>query len=116
MNEMKIKLVMDAQKNITVTNLTTDKNFVISYTDKTITAPNVYQLLNYQLNSTYTIDSNIEEITDENDKTYFSDIITLLNDITTEINDMAENTDDELGEAEEVEENNDNDFLPFERK
>lgn len=103
MNEMKIKLFMDEHNNITITNLTTTANFVISYIDKTITAPSIYELLNYQQNCTYEIESNITDIIKEKEKTYFSDIIALFKDITKEISDMAESIDDE---AEKVMEEN----------
>lgn len=90
MNEMKINLVMDENKNIIVTNLDKGTNFTISYVDKVINALSVYQILNYQLNSIYALNSNISEITDENDRIYFKDIITLLESIISEINEMAE--------------------------
>lgn len=114
MNVMKIKLVMDAQKNITVTNLTSNKSFVISYSDKTVTAPNIYNILDYQLNSTYDIESNVDDITDENDKTYFLDIISLIDNIKNDINDMADTTNENQTETTETDEdtNADDDF-PF---
>lgn len=104
---------MDAEKNITVTNLTNNKSFVISYSDKTITAPSIYELLEYQLNNKYTIDSNVEDIIDENEKTYFSDIVTLFDDITKEISDMAENIADESKETEEEVNNVDEESFTF---
>jgi len=90
MKEMKINLFMNAEKNIIVTNLTTKYSFIISCIEKTITAPQIYQLLNYQINNTYVLDSNIESIGDENDKSYFFDIISLFESITKEVSEIAD--------------------------
>lgn len=100
MNETRIKLVMDNQNDITVTNMTNNNNFVILYSDKTIAALSIYQLLSYQLNTTYVIDSNVTDIIEEKINAYYSDIIELFDDITKEISDMAEINDEELEETE----------------
>jgi hypothetical protein len=103
MKEMKINLFMDAEKNIIVTNLNTNYSFTISCVEKTITAPQIYQLLNYQINNTYILDSNVESIGDENDKSYFFDIISLFKSITKEVSEIAdtEETTDNQNDADE---------------
>lgn len=90
MNVMKINLTMNEDKSIIVKNISSEKFLKINFDNKTITATDVYEVLSYIPNTIYKIESNIDDIIDGNDKTYFSDIINLMNSIITEINEMAD--------------------------
>ena len=114
MKEMTINLTMNEEKNIVIKNISNEKFFTILYDNKTITASSIYEMLTYEPNVIYDIESNIDDIVDENDKIYFSDVISLIKAITDEINEMAEIDDNPSNESiennnlkEELEDKND---------
>lgn len=105
MNEMKIKLIMNAEKDIVITNEGTNASLTITSKEKNITAPSIYDLLSYQPLSTYKIENNLEEITDENDKRYFTEVISLFNSIISDVNDITKSTNqDNSGEDSQASE------------
>ena len=87
---MIINLTMNEDKSITITNISTERVFKINYDDKIITAQDIYEMLSYEPNNIYKIKSNIDDINEENDKNYFSDVVNLINSIIIEINKMTE--------------------------
>ncbi len=103
MKEIMINLTMNEDKDIVVANTLNEKFFTISYENKIIKAVDIYELLTYQLNNTYKIESNLDEITDQNDKTYFTDIVNLIQSIIDEINEMLNLPD--FFEESEINEN-----------
>ena len=112
MNAMKISLTMNEDKSIIIKNVSNNKSFKIDYENKTITAIDIYNILAYEPGVIYEIESNLDIVTDENDKTYFLDIINLIKSITKEVNEMskdnnAENIeiDEEIEHSEYEEEN-----------
>lgn len=90
MKEIMINLTMNEDKDIVVANMLNEKFFTISYENKTIKAMDIYEILTYQPNNTYKLESNLNEITDENDKAYFTDIVNLIQAIIDEINEMSD--------------------------
>ena len=91
MNEMTINLNIDIQKNIIIKNSITGNSYTIEYNTKEITAQGIYDVLSYKPNTIYKIENNIENVTDENTKTYFQDVIDLVKTIINDINDLTNN-------------------------
>lgn len=90
MKEIMINLTMNEDKDIVVANTLNEKFFTISYENKTIRAMDIYEILTYQPHNIYKLESNLNEITDENDKTYFTDVVNLIQAIIDEINEMSD--------------------------
>ena len=62
MTEIEIELYMEENYDIKITNNTVGKEFIVKYSDKKISASDVYDLLTYQDDFLYKLKSNIEII------------------------------------------------------
>ena len=123
MTKIVINLLMNDKYDIVMTNSLTNMTKTIEFSTKNINAYDIYELFGYKNDYNYTVESNINDIDDGNEKDYFKEVISLINDIKKEINDIndipADNSEIEEDESEFgeelVEANNDvnNDDLPF---
>lgn len=123
MTKIVINLLMNEKYDIVMTNSLTNTTKTIEFSTKNINAYDIYELFDYKNDYNYTVESNINDIDDGNEKDYFKEVISLINDIKKEINDIndipannSEIEEDESAFGEElVEANNDvnNDDLPF---
>ena len=114
---------MNEKYDIVMTNSLTNTTKTIEFLTKNINAYDIYELFDYKNDYNYAVESNINDIDDGNEKDYFKEVISLINDIKKEINDIndipannSEIEEDESAFGEELlEANNDvnNDDLPF---
>ena len=87
MTEMKIELEMNITTfDITISNSKNDKVIVVKEAEKELKAKDVYDFLSYNKEIKYIVGSNKEKITDNKKKEYFSEIVKIFEDITTELN------------------------------
>jgi hypothetical protein len=77
---------MNDAHDIIITNKADDNNISINYSDKNINASDIFNIINYQENDKYKIESNIDEITEKNLNEYFKDFLDVMNSIIDEIN------------------------------
>ena len=109
MKEMKIKIIMDDNHDITITNESTSKKTIIDFEKKSLNAAKIYDVLDYNTDSSYRIESNIDEIEDSNEKDYFYEIVEILIDIANELNNLNSpdnEADSDNSDAEEFSTNN----------
>ena len=109
MTEIEIELYMEENYDIKITNNTVGKEFIVKYSDKKISASDVYDLLTYQDDFLYKLKSNIEIINVGNEKDYFNEILIIMNDIVKELNELNNSikNNDDLVETSEEEIHND---------
>lgn len=99
MAEMTIKVEMNSDnKNVIITN--DDKSVTITNEKKEINAEDIYSLLKYEEGNTYSVESNLDDINDKNDKEYLNDIVSLIDEIKDEINSLVESKDEDISEIE----------------
>lgn len=111
MTEMKINIEMDESNDITIKNKYTDKSVVIDYSKKEINARDIYELLSYLDDVHYEVNSNYDSIPEGNEKDYFYEIITIIDNIKNELNALNDNKDDdENSDSEEATESENTDW------
>lgn len=93
MEKIKISLLIDGENNITIENQKTGNKFLIQYDSKILNAQNVYDLFEFKKGNSYAMISNIDSIEIEKIREYFNDIITLFDDIISNLNDLVINDD-----------------------
>ena len=86
MTKIVIKLIMNDNFDIEMTNSLTSVKKEISFLTKNINAFDVYELFGYKNDYIYDIESNVDDITDGNEKDYFKEVISLVENIKNEIN------------------------------
>lgn len=84
-----INLTIDENNNIKIANIDSSMSFDIKYSDKLVKAIDIYAILQYEIGKKYIVTSNLEEIQDEKIKEYFGDIISLIEGIVEEINNIV---------------------------
>lgn len=111
MTEIEIELHMEENYDIKISNNTSGKEFIVKYSDKKINASDVYDLLTYQDDFVYESKSNIEDIEEGNQKDYFNEILTIMNDIIKNINELNNSDKNNCDSEESIEEEIDNNEL-----
>lgn len=108
MTEIIIKLNMNDKYDITISNKNNDKEITINYKEKKINAIDIYELLSYNENIFYSIESNIDEIVEGNEKDYFNEIIFLMYGIINEINEINDSNEENLEVNKDLDQTDDN--------
>jgi hypothetical protein len=87
MTEIKVK--METNKDIKITNAETGNDYIIKYDDKKISAKSIYQILNYSVGQKYSPKNDSGEIADDKDKKYFEGVYEMISNILKEISDIT---------------------------
>lgn len=98
---------MDDKFDITLLNENTKKKKEIKFTNKNVNAYDIYELFDYKKDNNYEIISNIDEISDGNEKDYYNEIINLIESIKKEINELNKTEQEEKDDSQ----NNEIDLL-----
>ena len=107
MTKITIRLKMDDKFDITLLNENTKKKKEIKFTNKNVNAYDIYELFDYKKDNNYEIISNIDEISDGNEKDYYNEIINLIESIKKEINELNKTEQEEKDDSQ----NNEIDLL-----
>ncbi len=90
MIEMLINVLMDENFNIRITNEYTKNNLEIDFAKKEINAYDLYTLLAYSIDVKYEVKNNIQSVAEGNEKDYYQEILTIIENIADELNQLNE--------------------------
>lgn len=86
MTKITIKLNIDQDNNINITNTKTNEKIEIKYSDKKLNAKDVYNIFGYEKGNSYEIQSDIDVVQNKGIIDYYNTIIKLFDDIKNELN------------------------------
>lgn len=101
MIEMIINVFMEENFNIRIINEYTEKSLEVNFVKKEINAYDIYSLFSYSIDAKYIVKNNCESIREGNEKDYYQEILTIIENIADELNQLNENNVSEGKSLEE---------------
>ena len=115
MSEILIRIEIDNNNDICISNENTGASFTISYENKYISASSIYDVLSYKTGDVYVFkEVGIEEKTEEKVKQYFKEIVNMFDKIRDEISSLTiKDPDDDISEIDYSDDESNAADLPF---
>ena len=81
-------MTMNDEGDLSIENSNASKSFEVTFVEKKLNGYEIYSLLDYSNEKTYSLITNVDEVKDERKRAYFTEIISVFSKIIESINNL----------------------------